>query len=100
MTFSLTDVCVGSTYMKGKTSLGYDAVGRVVAVLPGIGFRVRDCDGRGVMLWRDYRLVDEEAYDCLDFRIVRSGSLRVFCRCLWPLGVIIILNPCRHRRGC
>ncbi len=63
MSFSLTDVTIGSTYMKGKTTMGVDAVGRVVAVLPGIGFRVRDCDGRGVMLWSDLQLVDEEAYD-------------------------------------
>jgi len=73
MPFSLTDVTVGSTYMKGKTSLDSDALGRVVAVLPGIGFRVRDCDGRGFMLWSDLQLVDEEAYDLAD-------ETRVDCR--------------------
>lgn len=81
MTFSLTDVSVGSTYMKGKTTMGYDAVGRVVAVLPGIGFRVRDCDGRGVMLWRDYRLVDEEAYDLADETVDDSRGLPGFPDC-------------------
>lgn len=73
MSFSLTDVSVGSTFMKGKTSSGSDAVGRVVAVLPGIGFRVRDCDGRGFMLWNDLQLVDEEAYDLADETVDHRG---------------------------
>ena len=81
MSFSLTDVNVGSTYMKGKTMLGYDAVGRVVAVLPGIGIRVRDCDGRGVILWRDYQLVDEEAYDLADETVDDSRGMPGFPDC-------------------
>jgi len=81
MPFSLTDVTVGSTYMKGKTSLGSDAGGRVVAVLPGIGFRVRDCDGRGFMLWSDLQLVDEEAYDLADETRVDSQGMPGFPDC-------------------
>lgn len=81
MSFSLTDVTVGSTYMKGKTMLGYDAVGRVIAVLPGIGIRVRDCDGRGVILWRDYQLVDEEAYDLADETVDDSRGMPGFPDC-------------------
>jgi hypothetical protein len=83
MSFSLTDVTVGSTYMKGKTTMGYDAVGRVIAVLPGIGFRVRDCDGRGVMLWRDYQLVDEEAYDLADETVDDSRGMPGFPDCVF-----------------
>ena len=81
MSFSLTDVTIGSTYMKGKTTLGYNAVGRVNAVLPGIGFRVRDCDGRGVMLWRDFLLVDEEAYDLADETVDDTRGMPGFPDC-------------------
>ena len=92
MSFSLTDVTVGSTYMKGKTTLGYDAVGRVVAVLPGIGFRVRDCDGRGVMLWRDYQLVDEEAYDLADETVDDNRGMPGFPDCaFWEAHGILPL---------
>jgi len=81
MSFSLTDVAIGSTYMKGKTNMGYNAVGRVVAVLPGIGFRVRDCDGRGVMLWGDYQLVDQEAYDLADETVDDTRGMPGFPDC-------------------
>jgi len=92
MSFSLTDVTVGSTYMKGKTTMGYDAVGRVVAVLPGIGFRVRDCDGRGVMLWRDYQLVDEEAYDLADETVDDRRGMPGFPDCaFWEAQGILPL---------
>ena len=92
MPFSLTDVTVGSTYMKGKTSLDSDAVGRVVEVLPGIGFRVRDCDGRSFMLWSDLQLVDEEAYDLADETRVDSRGMPGFPDCaFWESQGIVPL---------
>ena len=92
MSFSLTDVSVGSTYMKGKTSSDSVAVGRVVAVLHGIGFRVRDCDGRGFMLWSDLQLVDEEAYDLADETRVDSRGLPGFPDCaFWESQGIVPL---------
>lgn len=92
MPFSLTDVSVGSTYMKGKTSSDSDAVGRVVAVLHGIGFRVRDCDGRSFMLWSDLQLVDEEAYDLADETRVDSRGIPGFPDCaFWESQGIVPL---------
>ena len=60
MSFSLTDVHVGATVMCGTDTTGHTVVGLVDAVLPGIGFRVRDVDGVATVLWKDLMLVAED----------------------------------------
>jgi len=79
--FLLTDVTVGSTYLKGAAADDSVIVGRVLAILPGIGFRVRDCDGRGHVIWNKFRLVDEAAYDLADEHEVVDGSVPGFPDC-------------------
>lgn len=79
--FCLTDVTVGSTYMKGAAADDSVIVGRVLAILPGIGFRVRDCDGRGHVIWNKFRLVDETAYDLADEHEVVDVSVPGFPDC-------------------
>ena len=79
--FLLTDVTVGSTYLKGAAADDSVIVGRVLAILPGIGFRVRDCDGRGHVIWNKFSLADEAAYDLADEHEVVDGACPGFPDC-------------------
>ena len=79
--FLLTDVTVGSTYLKGAAADDSVIVGRVLAILPGIGFRVRDCDGRGHVIWNKFSLADEAAYDLADEHEVVDGDCLGFPDC-------------------
>jgi len=75
MPFNLTDVRVDQTVMCGTNTAGFAVVGLVVAVLPGIGFRVRDCDGVETILWNDLFLVkdDEVEFSTVSAPVADSG---------------------------
>jgi len=75
MPFNLTDVRIDQTVICGTNTAGFTVVGRVVAVLPGIGFRVRDCDGVETILWNDLFLVkdDEVEFSTVSAPVADSG---------------------------
>jgi hypothetical protein len=75
MPFNLTDVRIDQTVICGTNTAGFTVVGRVVAVLPGIGFRVRDCDGVETILWNDMFLVkdDEVEFSTVSAPVADSG---------------------------
>ena len=59
--FSLSDVVIGTTVMRGRSTSGAMVTGTVSRILPGIGFRVVQENSQGSILWSSLTLVPDAA---------------------------------------
>jgi hypothetical protein len=68
MSFSVADVCIGETLLRGKNTAGSVVAGQVIDILPGVGFRILTDAGQKYMIWRDFCIVSEaaEAVEAVD----------------------------------
>lgn len=62
--FTLADVVVGRSRMMGRSTAGHMVSGVVLAVVPGVCFRV-DGGAQISLLWRDLKLLEPEAVEAV-----------------------------------